>query len=696
MTESTINTTKQTQDLQSIFHNFSLNPEESHREYWEEKCGYMPENVRYGKRDGKPVTVIPYQNIQEKISTLQYVPTNKTGLKMFHKGVSSSGSFSPITPIERADIVFLVEGYATAISLNKIVSEMRETVSVVSCASVSNIPKVAKALKEKYQKITIIIAFDRPRDYTKADPVYKSLSECRGLGIKKFVFPLLEGSKEDYENNVGGRDWNDAFKEQSADEILSHIEEQIDTCETTELFKEQSQTDGELDLDTPLLKLEPFPFHFLPKQTMLYAKELAEKNMVADSIVGGSILAFCSLAVQANVEIVTSHTKHPLSLFVLTVAESGEGKTTIEKHLKQAVEYKEEFDYNSYRDELQLFYHQEKIWKKETEGLSSEEFISYIKTHPKPKRPPEPKLIMSDATTEGILKQFDRGKSSLGLFTAEGGRVFGGYSMSKEKEVHTIGTLSCLWDGDPVERTRGDEKEGMKLFHKNLTANIMIQNKLFDSVWKNELMQEQGILSRFLVARPEPKSGTRIRGLDPLNFEYESEFRKSISYLLNKSENVPEKRLIPLSAAAHRLNIEYYNSVEKEAGVGGRYQDLKPFASKSAEQARRIAGVITLMENPEAEEIDNRSMERGISLARWYLDEALRISKEENQSYEESGEKKLLQLLEKKGAMPLRFIVQNFPNRKLRKIKFITPLLDSLEKKHKIKKNEINMWQLVS
>ena len=50
------------------------------------------------------------------------------------------------------------------------------------------------------------------------------------------------------------------------------------------------------------------------------------------------------------------------------------------------------------------------------------------------------------------------------------------------------------------------------------------------------------------------------------------------------------------------------------------------YASKAAEQAARIAGVLTLWENLDAPEVAAAAMGRGIELAQFYLGEAARLA----------------------------------------------------------------------
>ena len=58
----------------------------------------------------------------------------------------------------------------------------------------------------------------------------------------------------------------------------------------------------------------------------------------------------------------------------------------------------------------------------------------------------------------------------------------------------------------------------------------------------------------------------------------------------------------------------------------GALENLRDVGSKAAENAARIAGVLTIIENPEATIIDAEAMASGCELAAWYVGEALRLS----------------------------------------------------------------------
>jgi Protein of unknown function (DUF3987) len=52
---------------------------------------------------------------------------------------------------------------------------------------------------------------------------------------------------------------------------------------------------------------------------------------------------------------------------------------------------------------------------------------------------------------------------------------------------------------------------------------------------------------------------------------------------------------------------------------------IKPQAGRAEEQARRIAGNLELFYCPSSKTIGELNMKRGVSIARWYLEEALRV-----------------------------------------------------------------------
>ncbi len=71
--------------------------------------------------------------------------------------------------------------------------------------------------------------------------------------------------------------------------------------------------------------------------------------------------------------------------------------------------------------------------------------------------------------------------------------------------------------------------------------------------------------------------------------------------------------------------IRFANKVETQQLPNESLSYISGFASKAAEQVVRIAGVLAVFSDPDAEFLSIRAMECGIKLASWYIAEAQRL-----------------------------------------------------------------------
>ena len=76
---------------------------------------------------------------------------------------------------------------------------------------------------------------------------------------------------------------------------------------------------------------------------------------------------------------------------------------------------------------------------------------------------------------------------------------------------------------------------------------------------------------------------------------------------------------------ARALYVEFANAIEGELGPKASLAMAKAFASKLPENAARIAGTLALIANPASREIDAATLADAISLAKYYLGEAVRL-----------------------------------------------------------------------
>jgi hypothetical protein len=149
----------------------------------------------------------------------------------------------------------------------------------------------------------------------------------------------------------------------------------------------------------------------------------------------------------------------------------------------------------------------------------------------------------------------------------------------------------------------------------------------------DDVLLDQGLLSRLLVVAPERLAGhRRWREPDPRSRTALNRYEARLAALLRRQPrfkqgggNALDPRVIDVSAEARAAWIAFFNLIERQLGADGSLHPVKGLAAKLAEHAARLAAVIALVEDIEAATLGLRHMESGIALAEHYASEALRL-----------------------------------------------------------------------
>ena len=384
---------------------------------------------------------------------------------------------------------------------------------------------------------------------------------------------------------------------------------------------------------------QPYPLAALGVTLGPMARTLHAAIQAPQAICGQAVLAAGALAVQAHANVVVDGRTMPLSLYCLTLADSGERKSTVDMEVLRphaAVEYvarqKWEERKLQHRNDLELYEQTRDAIVRDRKMPQPERALKLQNLGAAPVAPREPMMRCDEPTYEGLVKFYERGQSSVGLFSNEGGRFIGGYMMNKDNLVKTSAGFSQLWSGEPITRVRSGDVSGV-LYGRRFSLHLMVQPRIAQLLLGNELVQDQGLLSRMLICAPESTMGTRWHKdidlrRDPNIILYQARMREVLEAPLpyeNEERGELKPRELPLSAAAKRQWVAFYNEVEGDLSQGGAYESIRSFANKVPENTLRIAGVLTLLDNLEAGEIPKHFLEAGIDMGRFYLGESLRL-----------------------------------------------------------------------
>lgn len=389
---------------------------------------------------------------------------------------------------------------------------------------------------------------------------------------------------------------------------------------------------------------EPIPWHALgPLAEPIRAIETLAQAPAA--IAMQSVLAVVSTIVQGLGDVETLHGRCPSSFFALTVAKSGERKSTCDKLATAALRRFDQLQNRQYlRDKAAFEAKLHESRGRQRHRLNKElDVIDDLREAPAENLAPEPPLVptmlVSDATVEGLCRRLEIGTPSIAVMTDEGGQFFGGHGMKRENAPKTAATFSKFGDGDSVVRSRASS-DLVPLHGKRVSMHLMIQPGIAVSAIGDPMLKDQGLLSRIAIAWPDSQIGSRLISQDPSRLAEEDRAKAVLAIYDRRNETLLNIDLplhansrtdldppcLLLSDPARSKLVDFYNDVELSSSDGGAFEYMKGFAAKAPEIAARIACVLTLYADEKATEISEEAAQSGIDLMTWYLMEMRRIA----------------------------------------------------------------------
>ncbi|MBK9585472.1 MAG: YfjI family protein [Alphaproteobacteria bacterium] len=387
---------------------------------------------------------------------------------------------------------------------------------------------------------------------------------------------------------------------------------------------------------------EPYPLHALGDFLGGAAKSIYEKIQAPQAICAQSVLAAATLAVQghADIELPIGQTR-PLSAFFMSIATTGERKSSCDTEALRPVNNKEETLRTAYQADLFQWQNRKEAWERGRSEILKKPKKDSTQTYvaaqlnalgPSPEPPLIPMLTCPEPTFEGICRYLMTGQPSIGVFSDEGGQFIGGHGMNEENRLKTAGAFCNLWDGKPVKRIRAGDGTVI-LPGRRVSVHLMAQPSVANVMLSNRMFEDQGLLSRFLFSAPDSTIGTRFsRTFSPESAQalqaYESRMEQIIDIPLPMKEgktNELEPRKLSMDSETGRLWKCFADEVEKNMAAGGLWEQIRGFANKLPEHAGRLAGVLALVDDTQARTVRKDFLHAGIMLASYYAGEAQRL-----------------------------------------------------------------------
>lgn len=546
--------------------------------------------------------------------SLQFIPAPGQGKKLNMPGASMKGASFTVGTLDDAGPVYVAEGIGQAWACHKGTGR-----PAVVAFGWGNVRRVAGSLPDN-----VVLVPD----------VGKEADAGRiAADIGASVAYMPEGEPDNF-------DANDYAQREGYEALAALLGQAVTFAKNSRNSANSSPVEPE-PLRRPLPPAAPYPLESLGDVLGSAAQAIHEQVQAPAAMCGVSILAAASLSAQGQADVVIDGRREPLTLWAATIGVSGERKSGVDEWALGAPRQHEKEARGPYSDAL-LEYETESAayeaarQKAKTAGKGNRDAIreALQDVGEPPEAPLSPILILGEPTLEGTQKQLIKGWPSIGLFSDDAGEFLGGYSMSKENRTRTAASLSRLWDKGSFDRVRAksDEVSG-KHYGKRCALHFMVQPVIAETVLSDDVLVGQGFLPRCLLAWPETTIGTRE--YEANNLRESPALRRywaKIHALLDKpypltegTRNELDLPALELSQDARALWIQVYNSIEHRQRENGEYAPIRAWASKAASQILRTAGVLTLIDDANAQTIQAPEVERAAELILWHLSEALRI-----------------------------------------------------------------------
>lgn len=373
---------------------------------------------------------------------------------------------------------------------------------------------------------------------------------------------------------------------------------------------------------------EPYPVQALGGVLGPAVERMAEVIGVPQALAAQSLLAASALATQGHAGLHLDGRSYPLSLYLITVAASGDRKTAADRFALLPARQWEREQWQRYHEQLARY----RAAQRQARCINPAD-PGYASGVTLEAEPSAPRLITSDPTIEALIKGLCHDLPSMGLFCDEGGQFLGSSTMSRDNRLKAVTTLSSLWDGSSIDRARSMVGESLRAYDRRLSLHLMLQPYLAMQLLSDPLLQGQGILGRCLMTWPTSLAGQRsYRAVDLSKDTALKRYHRRLSALFYQpwslsADGALQLSPLSLSPLARRRWIDLHDAIEAQLGEFGELASVRPSGSKAADNLLRVAGILAVVEESSTVEVDH--IQRASALIGYYLTEIQRLTEQE-------------------------------------------------------------------
>ncbi|HCH7783181.1 Protein of unknown function [Pseudomonas aeruginosa] len=358
-------------------------------------------------------------------------------------------------------------------------------------------------------------------------------------------------------------------------------------------------------------------------------------------LIFSAVLSAISLVLQGLVDVQKPKGgTSPCSLMLLSIADSGERKSTLDKIIfktiresqnRLSVEYEKE--YANWQGDLKIWEMkqraiQRKIEKLAGRGEDSTEFErNYIAgISQRPRQPKRLKVLYEDATSAALFFGLHKDTPTAGVITSEGGGVLSGSALNDLSKQNSI------WSGDDIHVDRVS-RDSFTVAGARLTVSMMVQSDVFKEYMlrRGEITRGSGLWARFLVCKPDSTQGERFDDGGDVSKRCVESFVNRLGdfyaeNIIRAKNNDWERAVIEFDDRAKGDWINLCNFIESRVAEGEFWSGMRDHASKLADNISRLAVLFHCFEGGAVGgKISDKTLSAAVRVGIWYSGEFAKI-----------------------------------------------------------------------
>lgn len=385
----------------------------------------------------------------------------------------------------------------------------------------------------------------------------------------------------------------------------------------------------------------PYPVDALPEAIRQAVEEVQTFTQAPVELVAASALTALSVAGQQIADVRRdSGLSGPVSLYFVTVAESGERKSSVDSVFAQPIREQERAAREASAGEIANHAAAMTAWEASREAASGKLKKAAIDGKElagatadlanveggKPTPPRVPRWLYSDTTYEKLTRNLAGNWPAAAIVSSEGGAVLGGHSLGKDSAMRTMSAINELWSGSPLTIDRATSGSYC-VRNARLTVGLQVQPSVLASFMDRERNSRgSGFLARFLFSAPISTQGRRQFRAAPQVWRALDPFNARIAELLATVPNIDADGglclpLLDFTPEAKASWVDWYNLIEAQLGPTGELANVRDLASKAADNIARMAALFHIFEHGASGAIGIEAVQAAAPIIVWHLDQ---------------------------------------------------------------------------